>query len=121
MQDYYKQKFDELVIQAKQVGMMQELLSSDEAMEEGGLGMTDEEFFDFQEQCYNLAESIREGAKSIYPETLFSYADARLSQLKELKEDENADHIDIANEENAINMLVGFWKPEPVIDYVPTE
>jgi len=119
--DYYKEKFDELVIQAKQVGFMRDLLSSDEATEEEGLGMTDEEFYDFQEQYFNLMATVREGAKSIYPESLFSYANARLSQLGKLKEDENADHVDIENEENAINMLVGFWKPEPTVEDVPTE
>ena len=117
----FKDRFEELVIQAKQVGLMRDLLSSDEALEDEGLGMTDEEFYDFQEQYFNLAENVKEQARSMYPEILFAHADARLSQLQKLKEDENADHVDIENEENAINMIVSCWKSEPTIEDVPTE
>ena len=115
-----RDKFDDLVIKAKQVGLLQDLLSSDEIMEEDGLGMTDEEFYNLQEQHLDLISSIREGARTMYPEILFAYADERRAQLQGLKSDENADLVDIDNEERAIDMVVGFWKSQTPDD-TPTE
>ena len=116
-----RDKFDDLVIKAKQVGYIQEMLSSDEIMEEGGLGMTDEEFYDLQEQHINLISAIKDGARTIYPEVLFAYADERRAQLQGLREDENADLVDIDNEERAIDMVVGFWQTPASEDTTPTE
>lgn len=116
-----KELFEELVIKAKQVGYIQEMLSSDEIMEEGGLGMTDDEFYNLQEQHLELLSAIREGARNIYPEVLFAYADARKAQLQGLKTDENADLIDIDNEERAIDMVVGQWQTPSSEDTTPTE
>ena len=115
-----RKEFEELVIQAKQAKYMEEMLYSDEITEDDGLGMTDDEFYDFQEQYFNLLGAVKDGAKTIYPEMLFMYADERRAQLQALKTDENADTVDIEKEEAAIDMVVGFWK-SPVTEDTPTE
>ncbi len=115
-----KEKFEELVIQAKQAEMMRDFLSSDEATEDEGLGMTDDEFFNAQEQYYDLLLTIKEGAQSVHPQLIMSHAEARLSQLETLKSDDNADHESIEFEERAINMITGYCNTQ-TLDITPVE
>lgn len=115
--------FEELVIKAKQALCMQDMLTSEDILEENGMGMTDDEFYDFQSEYINLLESVKDEARTVYPEILFMKAETRLAQLKELKEDENADLVDIQQEEDAINMVISAWKPSQVenMDETPEE